>query len=80
MAQKQGKQIRNVTNVDIIRGKAGDGQPGDYQIELTLDGVEEYVFVPGGEEINTVLRLLHRSERVLLDQRTGEMTFENYHG
>ncbi len=80
MVQKQGRQVRNVTNVDVIRGKAEDGQPGGYQLELTLDGVEEYVFVPGADEINTVLRLLHRSAKVLFDQRTGELTFENYGG
>ena len=78
--QQQGKTIRRVTRVDVIRGKQGDGQPGAYQFDLTLDGVEEYLLVPGGDEMSTLLRLVQRSERALRDQRTDELTFENYHG
>jgi len=78
-AQKQGRQIRRVTNLDVIRGKQGDGQPGTYQLELTLDGVDEYVLIPGDDEINTVLRLFQHSEHALFDQRTEELTFEHYH-
>ena len=77
--QQQGRMIRRVTGVDVIRGKQGDGQPGSYQLELELDGgVEQYVLIPGEGEINTVLRLFHRSQGVLLDQRTEELTFEDY--
>jgi len=78
--QKQGRQIRRVTNLDVIRGKQGDGQTGTYQLELTLDGVDEYVLIPGDDEINTVLRLFQHSENALFDQRTEELTFEHYHG
>ncbi len=79
--QPQGKMIRRVTQVDIIRSKQGDGQPGSYQLELTLDGgVDEYILIPGSDEITTVLRLFQHSESVLLDQRTEELTFEKYHG
>ena len=78
--ERQGKMIRRVTRVDVVRGKQGDGQPGAYQFDLTLDGVEEYLLVPGGDEMSTLLRLFQRSESVLLDQRTDELTFENYHG
>ncbi len=77
---RQGKMIRRVTRVDVVRSKQGDGQPGAYQFDLTLDGVEEYLLVPGGDEMSTLLRLFQRSESVLLDQRTDELTFENYHG
>ena len=40
--------------------------------------MEQYVLTPGEGEINTVLRLFHRSQGVLLDQRTEELTFEDY--
>ena len=42
--------------------------------------MEEYLLVPGDDEMSTLLRLFQRSESVLLDQRTDELTFENYHG
>ena len=77
--QPQGKMIRRVTNVDIIRASQGQGQPGQFALELELDGgVEEYLFVPPESEINTVLRLFQQSGSVLLDQRTEELTFEHY--
>ena len=76
----QGKMIRRVTRVDVIRGKQGDGQPGAFQFDLTLDGVDTYVLVPGSDEITTLLRLFQHSEQALFDQRTEELTFENYHG
>lgn len=76
--QKTGRMIRRVTGIDIIRTKQGDGQPGAYQLELELDGVDQYVLVPSGDELNTVLRLFQRSAGVLLDQRTEELTFEGY--
>ncbi len=76
----QGKMIRRVTRVDVIRGKQGDGQPGAYQFDLTLDGVDTYVLLPGDDEMSTLLRLFQHSEQALFDQRTEELTFENYHG
>ncbi len=79
MAQQQGRMIRRVTRVDIIRGKQGDGQPGSYQFELELDnGTDQYLLTPAGEEVDTVLRLFARSGSVLFDQRTEELTFEGY--
>ena len=76
----QGKMIRRVTRVDVIRGKQGDGQPGAFQFDLTLDGVDTYVLLPGDDEMSTLLRLFQHSEQALFDQRTEELTFENYHG
>ncbi len=78
--ERQGKMIRRVTRVDVVRGTQGNGQPGTYQLDLTLDGVDEYVLVPGDGEITTLLRLVQHSEQMLFDQRTEELTFENYHG
>ena len=37
MPAGQGKNIRRVTSVDVIRSNAGEGQPGSYTFELTLD-------------------------------------------
>lgn len=73
----QGRMIRRVTSVDVIRTKQDDGA-GAYAIELELDGVDQYVLSPPEQELNTVLRLLHRSGGVLFDQRTEELTFEGY--
>jgi hypothetical protein len=71
--------IRRVTRVDVIRANQGQGQPGSYQLELELDdGADQYLLTPSGEDINTVLRLFHRSGGVLFDQRTEELTFESY--
>ncbi len=79
MAQQQGRMIRRVTRVDVVRSKQGEGQPGSFVLELELDdGADQYLLVPGGDEINTVLRLFHRSGGVLFDQRTEELTFEGY--
>ena len=77
---RQGKMIRRVTRVNVVRSKQGDGQPGAYQFDLILDGVDEYLLVPGSDEMSTLLRLFQRSESALCDQRTDELTFESYHG
>lgn len=77
--QQQGRKIRRVTNVDVIRG-GGSGQPGQFRLDLTLDDTDTYVFAPPSDEINTVLRLFQRSAGVLFDQRTEEFTFEHYGG
>ena len=77
--QPQGRMIRRVTNVDVIRG-GGSGQPGQFALELTLDGTEQFVMTFPENELNTVLRLFHRSAGALLDQRTQELTFEGYGG
>ena len=80
-APRTGRQLRRVTRVDVIRAKQGDAQPGAYALDLTLDeGVDSYQLVPRAEEITTLLRLFHRSQSVLLDQRTEELTFESYGG
>ena len=80
-APRTGRQIRRVTRVDVIRAKQGDTQPGAYALDLTLDeGVDSYQLVPGAEEITTLLRLFHRSQSVLFDHRTEELTFESYGG
>jgi hypothetical protein len=72
--QSQGKMIRHVTGVDVVRS-----QGGGFALELELDGgIEEYLLQPQGEEINTLLRLFQRSGNVLLDMRTEELTFEKY--
>lgn len=79
--RQQGRTIRRVTRVDVVRTKQGDGQSGAYQFGLTLDeGTDEYVLVPAQDEMNTVLRLFQYSGGVLFDQRTEELTFENYGG
>ncbi len=36
--QGQGRRVKRVTNVDVIRRAQGAGQPGTYELELTLDG------------------------------------------
>jgi len=79
--QPQGRKIRRVTGVDVIRGQQGQGQAGAYQFELELDGgVDEYLLTPGADEMSSLLRLFRHSEGVLLDQRTEELTFEKYGG
>ena len=81
MPAGQGKNVRHVTHVDVTRSKQGDGQPGSYTFELTLDGgVEEYLMpVPEGE-VSTLGRLFQRSGSVLLDKNTEDLIFENYGG
>ena len=71
--QAQGRSVRRVTQVDVVRSG-----PNQFQLDLTLDNVESYVFTPGPDEINTVLRLFQRSANVLFDQKNEEFTFENY--
>ena len=79
--QPHGRMIRRVTGVDIVRTSQGNGQSGAYALELELDGgVEQYLLVPAENELNTVLRLLQRSQNIFLDQRTEELTFEHYGG
>ena len=63
----------------MIRG-GGSGQPGQFSLELTRDGTERFVMTFPESELNTVLRLFHRSAGALLDQRTQELTFEGYGG
>ena len=77
--QPQGRMTRRVTNVAVIRG-GGSGEPGQFALELTLDGTEQFVMTFPENELTTVLRLFQRSGGVLLDQRTQELTFEGYGG
>ena len=79
MPAGQGKNVRRVTSVDVVRSKQGDGQTGAYTMELTLDGgVEEYVMQVDGSDVSTVGRLIQRSGSVLLDKNTEDLIFENY--
>lgn len=79
MPAGQGKNVRKVTGVDVIRSKSGDGAPGDYTFELTLDdGVEEYLLVVPTDEASTVARLIQHSGSMILDKNTDDLIFENY--
>ena len=78
-APRTGRQIRRVTRVDVIRANQGAAQSGSYALDLTLDeGVDSYQLVPGAEGMTTLLRLFHRSQSVMFDQRTEALTFESY--
>ncbi len=44
-SQGQGRRVKRVTNVDVIRRSKGAGQPGTYELELTLDGTQEFVML-----------------------------------
>ncbi len=78
-SQGQGRRVKRVTNVDVIRRRQGDGQPGNYELELTLDNAQEFVMVIPTEEVSTVLRTIQHSESILFDTETQELTFERYH-
>ncbi len=79
MAQGQGRRVKRVTNVDVIRRQQGDSQPGNYAFELTLDNAQEVVLQVPENEVTTMLRSFQHSESVLFDTETQELTFENYH-
>ncbi|HST72910.1 hypothetical protein [Kocuria rosea] len=79
MPAGQGKNIRRVTNVDVIRSSTGDGDSGAYTFELTLDdGVEEYLLVVPESEASTVARLIQHSSSMQLDKNTDDLIFEHY--
>lgn len=79
MPAGQGKNIRRVTSVDVIRSKTGEGEPGSYTFELTLDeGVEEYLLVVPTDEASTVARLIQHASGMQLDKNTDDLVFENY--
>lgn len=79
MPAGQGKNIRRVTSVDVVRSKTGEGQPGAYTFELTLDeGVEEYLLVVPDSEASTIARLIQHSSGIQLDKNTDDLVFENY--
>ena len=81
MPAGQGKNVRRVSSVDVTRSKQGDGQPGTYTFELTLDdGVEEYLLPVPDSEVSTVGRLIQRSGSVLLDKNTEDLIFQGYGG
>lgn len=74
-----GKNIRRVTDVDVIRSNAAAGEPGSYTFELTLDdGVEEYLLVVPTDEASTVARLIQHSSSMVLDKNTDDLIFEKY--
>ena len=67
-----------------VKGKSGGkrrgaGQPGTYELELTLDGTQEFVMLVAENEVSTVLRIFRHSDTVLFDTNTQELTFEHYH-
>ncbi len=78
-SQGQGRRVKRVTNVDVIRRSQGAGQPGTYELELTLDGTQEFVMLVAENEVSTVLRNFRHSDTVLFDTETQELTFEHYH-
>ncbi len=78
-SQGQGRRVKRVTNVDVIRRSKGTGQPGTYELELTLDGTQEFVMLVDENEVSTVLRTFRHSDSVLFDTDTQELTFEHYH-
>lgn len=79
MPAGQGKNVRKVTGVDVIRSKSGEGEPGSYTFELTLDdGVEEYLLIVPTDEASTVARLIQHSGSMILDKNTDDLIFENY--
>lgn len=79
MPAGQGKNIRRVTSVDVVRSKKGNGEPGAYTFELTLDdGVEEYLLVVPDSEASTVARLIQHASSMQLDKNTEDLIFENY--
>lgn len=79
MPAGQGKNIRRVTSVDVIRSNQGEGQAGAYTFELTLDdGVEEYLLVVPEDEASTVARLIQHSAAMQLDKNTDDLIFEKY--
>jgi hypothetical protein len=65
--------------VDVIRRAQGAGQAGTYELELTLDGTQEFVMVVAESEVSTVLRNFQHSDSILFDTQTQELTFEHYH-
>jgi len=75
----QGRRVKRVTNVDVIRRSQGGGQTGTYELELTLDNAQEFVMVVPTDEVSTLLRSIQHSESVLFDTETQELTFEHYH-
>jgi len=78
-SQGQGRRVKRVTNVDVIRRAQGAGQPGIYELELTLDGTQEFVMQISADEVSTVLRNVQHSDSILFDTQTQELTFEHYH-
>lgn len=79
MPAGQGKNIRRVTGVDVVRSKKGEGQPGAYTFELTLDeGVEEYLLQVPDSEVSTVARLIQHSGSMQFDKSTEDLIFEKY--
>lgn len=76
-SQGQGKTIKRVTNVDVIR-RTSDGQ-GEYELELTLDGSQEFVMKVAADEVSTVLRTFQHSDSILFDTKTQDLIFEKYH-
>lgn len=79
MPAGQGKNIRRVTGVDVIRSKPAEGEAGAYTFELTLDdGVEEYLLAVPDSEASTVARLIQHSHGMVLDKNTDDLIFEKY--
>jgi hypothetical protein len=79
MPAGQGKNIRRVTSVDVIRSKQGEGEAGAYTFEFTLDeGVEAYLLVVPDSEASTVARLIQHSSSIQLDKNTEDLIFEHY--
>lgn len=79
MPAGQGKNIRRVTSVDVVRSKTSEGAAGSYTFELTLDdGVEEHLLVVPDSEASTVARLIQHAESMQWDKTTEDLIFENY--
>ncbi|SDQ62907.1 hypothetical protein [Quadrisphaera sp. DSM 44207] len=79
MPAGQGKNIRRVTSVDVVRSKQGDSGSGAYTFEFTLDdGVEEYLLAVDQSEASTIARLIQNSGSMQFDKNTDDLIFENY--
>ncbi|MEG9250276.1 hypothetical protein V6S67_19465 [Arthrobacter sp. Soc17.1.1.1] len=79
MPAGQGKNIRRVTSVDVVRSTTSENEAGSYTFELTLDdGVEEHLLVVPADEASTVARLIQHAKAMQWDKSTEDLIFENY--
>lgn len=76
-SQGKGKTTKRVTNLDVIRRNSG-GQ-AEYELELTLDGTQEFVMKVQVDEVSTILRNFEHSESILFDTEKQDLVFEHYH-
>lgn len=71
-------KVRQVTNYQASWVEGERGGDGTFNVQLILDnGVQEYILEPTEDDMDVLLKLLHRSKHTTFDLERKILMFSN---